>query len=272
MKRFLSLVLAVLCMLSVMGAALPSVSAASANVGVSEVKGVTLQNVKTGEYLNFDYGTLKNGQPVRVWPRDGSTEQLWSIVRVSGTIYRIVTYKSSKYALDIYRGSSALKASQLADIWTNGGDAKAQNIQFYLCNDGSFIIRMADNNQLAMTASSSKGRVKLAKFDASSSAQKWIFKDSKGNAIDIQVGIATTSVPSGIPSSAYKKTGVVFTVSGSKYNEAVTTRDYNGVSVGSNFFIDAHGKVVTDADTLQKLYSLVVFNNTRVSRKEIAAL
>ena len=271
-KKVISFVLAVVCIVSLMSTMSLSASAATANVKVSEVKGVTLQNVKTGEYLNFDYGTLKNGQPVRVWPRDGSTEQLWSIVHVSGTTYRIVTYKSSKYALDIYRGNSALKVSQQADIWATGGDAKAQNVQFYLCDDGSYIIRMADNNQLALSATSSKGRVKLAKFDSSSSAQRWVFKDTKGNKINIQTGTTAASVPSVISSSAYKKTGVVFTVSGSKYYEAVTTRAYNGVASGSDFFVDAQGKVVTNADTLQKLYSLVVFNDIRLNQKSAAEL
>lgn len=267
-KKVISFVLAVVCIVSLMSTMSLSASAATANVSVSEVKGVTLQNVKTGEYLNFDYGTLKNGQPVRVWPWDGTTEQIWSIVCVSGTTYRIVTYKSNKYALDIYRGSSALKASQQADIWTAGGDAKAQNVQFYLCDDGSYIIRMADNNQLALSATSSKGRVKLAKFDSSSSAQKWVFRDTQGNKIDIQTG--TTTVSSGIPVSSFKKTGVTYTVSGVKYYEAKTTKAHNGVETNSVFFVDSNNKVVTDADILNKLYSLNLFNSIREMQKDAA--
>ena len=274
LKKVISFVLAVVCIVSLMSTMSLSASAATANVKVSEVKGVTLQNVKTGEYLNFDYGTLKNGQPVRVWPRDGSTEQLWSIVHISGTTYRIVTYKSSKYALDIYRGNSALKVSQQADIWAAGGDAKAQNVQFYLCDDGSYIIRMADNNKLALSATSSKGRVKLAKFDSSSSAQKWVFKNSKGSKINIQSGTTTTTTtvtaPSGIPASSYKKTGVAYTVSGSKYYEAKTTQAYNGVVANSIFFVDSTGKVVNNAAILNKLYTLNVFNDVRVMQKSAA--
>ena len=274
-KKVISFVLAVVCIVSLMSTMSLSASAASANVKVSAVKGVTLQNVKTGEYLNFDYGTLKNGQPVRVWPRDGSTEQLWSIVHISGTTYRIVTYKSSKYALDIYRGNSALKASQQADIWKAGGDTKAQNVQFYLCDDGSYIIRMANNNKLALSATSSKGRVKLAKFDASSSAQKWVFKNSKGSKINIQSGTTTTttttvSAPSGIPVPSFKKTGVVYTVSGTKYYEAKTTKAYNGVAANSIFFVDSNNKVVNKADTLNKLYALNLFNEVRTIQKSAA--
>lgn len=272
-KKVISFVLAIVCIVSLMSTISLSASAATANVKVSEVKGVTLQNVKTGEYLNFDYGTLKNGQPVRVWPWDGTTEQIWSIVHISGTTYRIVTYKSSKYALDIYRGNSALKVSQQADIWAAGGDAKAQNVQFYLCDDGSYIIRMADNNQLALSATSSKGRVKLAKFDSSNSAQKWVFKDSKGNKIDIQSGTTTTTTvtaPSGIPVSSYKKTGVTYTVSGSKYYEAKTTQAYNGVAANSSFFVDSNGKVVNNADILNKLYTLNLFNDVRMMQKSAA--
>lgn len=148
------------------------------NAVISEKTNILLQNVATGEYLNYDYGTLENGIPVRVWPLDGSAEQRWDIVQVDGTTYRIQTNKSGKYCLDVYRGSSALKAGQECDIWQTGGDTTAQNVVFYACNDGSYIIRMEKNPDLALAAAGSKGIVKLAKFDASSSAQKWVIKEA----------------------------------------------------------------------------------------------
>ena len=37
--------------------------------------------ITSGQFLNFDYGTLKNGTAVRVWPQDGSDEQLWDIAK-----------------------------------------------------------------------------------------------------------------------------------------------------------------------------------------------
>ncbi len=270
MKKAISFLLAVACMISVFSAMTFSASAATANANVSEVTKVTIQNVGTGQYLNFDYGTLKNGTYVRVWPWDGSTEQLWDIDKVSGTTYRILTHKSSKYCLDVYRGSSKLKTGQKCDIWKTGDDTIAQNVTFYLCGDGSYIIRMANNSNLALAATASKDRVKLAKFDASNKSQKWIIKDAKGSKIDIMSKSATTSISAGIPSSAYAKTGIAYTISGSKYYQAKTTRTYNGVAKDSFFFVDKNGNVVNNASTINKLQTLVLFNDMRQLQKSAA--
>ena len=271
MKKVISFLLAAVCMISVFSAMSLSASAATANANVSEVAKVTIQNVGTGQYLNFDYGTLKNGTSVRVWPWDGSTEQLWDIDKVNGTTYRILTHKSGKYCLDVYRGSAKLKAGQKCDIWKTGDDSVAQNVTFYLCNDGSYIIRMANNSDLALAATASKDRVKLVKFDSSSKAQKWIIKDAKGNKIDIMnISTTTTNVSAGIPTSAYVKTGVVYTICGAKYYQAKTTRAYNGVAKDSLFFVDTNGAVVNNASTLNKLQTLVLFNDMRQLQKDVA--
>ena len=270
-KKTISLFLAVVCMISIFSTMSFTASAATANAKVSEVSKVTIQNVGTGQYLNFDYGTLSNGTFCRVWPWDGSTEQLWSIDHVSGSTYRILTYKSSKYCLDVYRGNSKLKAGQKCDIWKTADDTVAQNITFYRCDDGSYILRMANNSNLALAATASKDRVKLATFNASSKSQKWIFKDAKGNKIDI-MNSSTSTTSSGITSSAYKKTGTVYTISGTKYYQAKTTRAYNGVAKDSVFYVDSKGVVVNNATTLNKLYTLELFNNIRSNQKSAASL
>lgn len=185
LTKAISLILALVCVLSVFTAMTFSASAATANANVSEVSKITLQNAGTGQYLNFDYGKLKNGTSVRVWPKDNSQEQLWTIDKISGTTYRILTHKSTQYSLDIYRGTSSLKAGQKADIWKAGADSCAQNVTFYLCDDGSFIIRMAQNPNLALSAPKAKERVVLAKFNSSSKSQKWYVKDANGNNINI---------------------------------------------------------------------------------------
>ena len=272
MKKVISLFLAVVCMISIFSTMTFTASAATANAKVSEVSKVTIQNVGTGQYLNFDYGTLSNGTYVRVWPWDGSTEQLWSIDHVSGSTYRILTYKSSKYCLDIYRGYSKLKSGQKCDIWKTADDTVAQNLTFYRCDDGSYILRMANNSNLALAATASKDRVKLATFNASSKSQKWIFKDAKGNKIDIAENTVSTSSSTGITSSAYKKTGVVYTVSGTSYYQAKTTRAYNGVAKDSVFYVDSKGAVVNNATVLNKLYSLELFNNIRSNQQSAASL
>lgn len=183
--RIITCLLAILTLISTFSTLGLSVNAATTYTTVQEVKNVTIQNQKTGQYINFDNGVLKNGQPVRVWPFDKSPEQKFNIVKILGDTYRLVTASSSKYALDIYRGNSKLKAGQLADIWKNGADAPAQNVKFYRCSDGSFIICMAENTNLVLSAPDKKGRIKLDKFNTSDKSQRWVFKDKNGKNIDI---------------------------------------------------------------------------------------
>lgn len=270
MKKIISFFLVAVCMISVFSTMSISASAATADANISEFAKVTIQNVCTGQYLNFDYGTLKNGTSVRVWPWDGSGEQLWNIEKISGTTYRILTHKSGKYCLDVYRGSAKLKAGQKCDIWKTGDDTTAQNVTFYLCDDGSYIIRMANNPDLAIAANASKERVKLVKFDSSSKAQKWIIKDANGKKIDVTGVSNATSVSCGIPTSAYVKTGVIYTINDAKYYQAKTIQAYNGVEKNEFFFVDANGKVVNDASTLNKLQSLILFNDMRQLQKSAA--
>ena len=272
MKKLISCLLAIATLISLLASFSISVSAATANADVIEISNITFQNVKTSQYLNNDYNTLKNGNPVRVWPRDGSPEQSWSIKRVSGNTYRILTGSSSKYCIDVYRGSAKLKVGQLIDIWSAGADAYAQNITFYLCDDGSYILRMAEDSTLAIGAPSAKGRCQLVKFNAADNSQKWNVRDAKGNKIDI-LNKGFSSVPTaGIPASAYKKTGLVYTISGVSYCQAKTTREYNGVQKDSLFYVKANGAVVTDANTLNKLFTLALFNEIRVNQCDAARL
>lgn len=258
MKKLVSMLLVLACLVGVFSVMSVSAAAAEPNAELKEMSKVLFQNVGTGQYLNFDYGTLKNGTYVRVWPKDNSAEQLWDIVKVSGSTYRIQTNKSSKYCLDVYRGSDKLKSGQKCDIWKTGTDAYAQNVVFYRCDNGNYIIRMAENLDLAIAATASKGRVTLVKFDATSKSQQWVIMDPNGNRVNalIETNIQT---PSGISTDAFVKTGKVYTVSGVEYYEAKTLREYNDVSKDTIFFLDKNGFVVTSADILNKLYSLNVF-------------
>lgn len=233
-KKIATLILTVVMICTTFITSTITANAATANAKVSEVSKVTIQNVGTGQYLNFDYGTLSNGTYVRVWPWDGSTEELWSIYHVSGSTYRIITYKSSKYCLDVYRGNSKLKAGQKCDIWKTGDDSVAQNLTLYRCDDGSYILRMANNSNLALAATASKDRVKLATFNASSKSQKWIFKDANGNKIDIAMGNASTS-------SAYAPTqnkSLKFVKSlTSNYKTNITTQSWGSYFSGNGYHL-----------------------------------
>lgn len=256
MKKALSLFLALVCLFSVVSVAVP-VSAATANESaVAEIKGVTIQNVKTKQYLNYDYGTLKNGTPLRVWPWDGSQEQLFDIDMVSTGVYRILTHASSKYAVDVYRGNSKLKAGQLCDIWKAGDDSVAQNICFYRCDDGSFILRMNNNKNLALAATSSKARVKLVKFDPNDSAQKWIFKDANGLKVDITKNSSkkTTRMENPLTLDADYIILKQIKVDGKYYGLASTQNNKYGIPIDTHFFVDGKTQeIITDETLLPKL-------------------
>lgn len=269
MKKIISMLLVLACLVGVFSVMSVSAVAAEPNADVKEMSKMLFQNVGTSQYLNFDYGTLKNGTYVRVWPKDGSAEQLWDIVKVSDTTYRIQTNKSSKYCLDVYRGSAKLKAGQKCDIWKTGADAYAQNVVFYRCDNGNYIIRMAEAPELAIAATASKDRVKLVKFDETSKYQQWVIKDSKGNKVNV-LNDATIQTPVGISDDAYVKTGKIYTVSGVKYHEAKTLREYNGVVKDSVFFLDKNGIVVTNGEILNKLYSLNIFADIQVTMRGAA--
>ena len=184
-KKLISILLTALSLISLLGVFSIGAYAATPMTEVNEQNYVLLKNAKTGEYLNFDNGVLKNNTPVRCWPKDGSTEQIWAIKKNSNGTYRIVTYKSANYCLDVYRGNSALKAGQLVDIWKNGNDTTAQNVCFYKCSNGNWIICMASNTSLAISSNGSKKQLKLVKFDTSNTAMQWIPTDKNGVKFDI---------------------------------------------------------------------------------------
>ena len=258
-KRLISVTLAVVMLIAAMSAfALP---AAAAEPAVKERKGVALRNVKTGQYLNYDYGTLKNGQPLRVWPWDGSQEQLFAIDHVSGNDYRILTDASAEFAVDVYRGNSKLKLGQACDIWKAGDDSVAQNIVFHRCDDGSYILRMSNNPSLVLGATVAKGRVRLLKFNANDASQKWVFQDADGNRIDIAKTDEADAVT--VPDSVYELSQI-YCVDGRYYSLATTTQEYNAVPVGTQFYVDSETRgLVTDTEILGKIVAIQTFNNER---------
>lgn len=186
MKKIVSMILALVLTIGIIGAIPMTASAATVGDEVNEVSKVTIYNVKTKQYLNYDNGKLSNGTPVRVWPFDSSKEQLWSIVEVVPGTYRIVAYSNTKFSFDIYAPKRKLTAGLQADIWKAGGsESFAQNLIFTEHADGTFSIRMANNSSLALAATSSKGRVTLAKYNANDKSQRWSIRNSSGKTIDI---------------------------------------------------------------------------------------
>lgn len=234
MKKMISLLLSAITIITALSCI--SFGASAAELGnVKEQSNVLLKNVKTGEYMNFDYGTLKNGTIVRCWPKDGSTEQIWRIQHISGNIYRLLTQKSASYCFDIYRANAALRAGQTCDIWASGKDTTAQNIILYKCSNGNYIIRMNANSNLAVTSAGSKSQLKLASFSASNTAQQWIFTDKNGNRINVDNTSAgtTTSTTAATTTAAFVKPLK------SSYSTNITTQSWGtsghlGVDLGTS--------------------------------------
>ena len=97
----------------------------------------------------------------------------------------------------------------------------------------------------------------------------WICLDY---AKQISASTDNTSSTSGIPASAYKKAGTIYTIGGTSYYQALTSRDYNGVVQNTLFYVDKNGAVVVDAAILDRLYTLDLFNDIRPNLLSSATL
>lgn len=92
-------------------------------------------------------------------------------------------------------------------------------------------------------------------------------KAPTGSSTTMAVSAAVTS----IPTTYYQRTGVVYTVGGKSYYQALTTKDFNGVGKGFQFYVDSNASVVCDQALLEKLRSIQVFNHVSSNYKSIAA-
>lgn len=268
MKRFLSLALAIIAILSVFTIAAPTeVSAASNSASIREVKNITIFNKATNQAFCHEYQKVGDGVRIWSWQYDGEGNN-FNIEKVKDGVYRLVTTVNPSYAIDVncpgkIRNKNLLKKNLQVDLWKKGGsEGFAQNLIIEACSEeGYYYLRMAENKNLCLASSGKNKRIVLATFTGSNS-QKWTFKDAQGkNVVDITTTSTTISnATTGIPASAYKKTGVCYTVNGAKFYEANTIQAYNEVNKNATFFLNSNGKVETNADTLGKLYSLKMLN------------
>ena len=90
---------------------------------------------------------------------------------------------------------------------------------------------------------------------------------TSSNTTTTTVSAAVTS----IPTSSYQRTGVVYTVGGKNYYQALTTKAFNGVGQGFQFYVDSNASVVCDQVILEKLRAIQVFNQVSSNYKSIAA-
>lgn len=237
-------------------------SGTSAPVG--PIEAVTVFNKATSQCLNYDYGKLSNGNPVRTWAYDGEG-QIWDVVRVSDGVFRIVTNADQSYALDVYCPGRELKKGLAVDIWKAGGaEAFAQNLVIEYSGEGSYYyLRMAKNKNLCIASNGKNNALKLVEFTGAD-AQKWYFKDSNGkNAVDVTATSGNVS-STPLPTEMYVKNSAEYTVDGCKYYRATTTEKCTSVKPGTEFWLDGSGRVVLSDNINNKLFEMNSFNNHRI--------
>lgn len=239
-------------------------SSTAASSPVGPVQAVTLFNKATAQCLNYDYGKLANGTPVRTWAYDGEG-QIWDVVRVSDGIFRIVANADQSYALDVYCPGRELKSGLSVDIWKAGGaEAFAQNLVIEYSAEGSYYyLKMAKNKKLCIASNGKDNKLKLVEFTGAD-AQKWYFKDSKGkNAVDV-TGSAGGVSSTILPTDMYVKNSTPYTVDGCKYYRATTTKKCTSTDAGTAFWIDGSGRVVVSDAINNKLFEMFYFNKHRI--------
>lgn len=283
MKRIMSIIMVAICVVSMVAMFAPTqASAASTTANIKDSTFVLLNEGAKNKALNNYAGNTSPGTKTTLWTFSKNDTDLWiRFIAQSGGGYKIFDHELKAVVVDVNRGTNKkIKPARgmRIDAWS---DTKAENdYQIWIPerqSNGSYTLHLkaASNLVLGITKNQNGAQLQLVTYNKTDATQRWYICDTNGKKLtqsQIEGTSTTTSTPSGIPTSAYKKTGVVFTISSSKYYEAVTTRAYNGLASGSDFFVDAQGKVVTDTNTLQKLYSLVVFNGTRATQKSASEL
>lgn len=132
----------------------------SVYAGTSDLAGLEsgttylIRNVSTGNYLDVQGGTDKNGQNVIVYSYLGGNNQKWKLNRVSGYTYQFVSRLSSSRVMDVN--------SSNIDIWDNnyGSDQKftlSRNTDgtYYIKNGLKYVTVIDGNKNVGLSTSSS---------------------------------------------------------------------------------------------------------------------
>jgi len=159
-KKLLSVILAVISLLSVFAATQMSAAAA----GYYEIR-----NVGTGKYLNVAYSSSKSGTNVNIYAKDGTKGEKYRFTANNGG-YLITPQCAAKCALNV-NGYSAKQGANV-NIYSVT-KSKTQTWKLYKYGS-AFVIACADNTDYVLTAtgSANSANVNIQKWTASKN-QQW---------------------------------------------------------------------------------------------------
>ena len=116
-------------------------STGTPNVNVSTY--YTIRNVNSGQLMDVNGWSTADGGGVVQWPSTGGANQQWTIVPVSGQLYRIVNRNSGK-ALDM-NFSSHWRGTALQQYTYGGGN---NQLWYFEPTSGGYLIRNFESRQI----------------------------------------------------------------------------------------------------------------------------
>ncbi|MCD9873396.1 RICIN domain-containing protein [Streptomyces guryensis] len=103
----------------------------------------TIKNVNSGQVADVYQAATGDGANVVQWPSNSGTNQQWSIVKVSGQLYKIVNRNSGK-ALDM-NASTHSRGANLQQYTYSGGN---NQLWYFEPTTGGYVIRNFESRQV----------------------------------------------------------------------------------------------------------------------------
>ena len=228
MKKFISMVLVCVSLLTMLYAAYPVTASAATTQSLDAVKGtqVTIKHVKSGLFVNVPYGNYAKNPKIILWPDDYSWEQIMLTKFYGDNSMRILFDENTNYCVDIFSPSRKLRAGLIVDSWkVSPSEDMYQLFVPYIVpgKDDVVIFRMKSNMNLALGAKkTTKNTVlELMPFKESDSRLYFQFCDTKYKTIDLAATTATTNT-----TMKPMANGISATVSTTaiKHSESVTVK------------------------------------------------
>lgn len=248
MKKVVSLFLVIITLFSVITTAMVVADAAS----------------------SYSNGTYAIDEPLGVNLRKGAGTKYAKVTAIPNKTQIVIVEVKGNWGRTTYKGKTGWLCLDYTKFISSQNDSIAV---------GQYIITAKEGVNIRTNAGSSYKKVGAVKYNTTvtvtSIKNNWGYIGTGWICLDYAKQITTsndTVVSAGIPSSAYVKTGEVYTASGTSYYQAKTTRAYNGIAKDSVFYVDSKGAVVNNATVLNKLYTLELFNNIRSNQQSAASL
>ncbi|WP_020138361.1 RICIN domain-containing protein [Streptomyces sp. 351MFTsu5.1] len=103
----------------------------------------TIKNVNSGQLADVYQASTADGAKVVQWPGNGGSNQQWTIVQVSGRLYKIINRNSGK-ALEM-NASTHRRGAALQQYTYNGGN---NQLWYFEPTSGGYVIRNFESGQV----------------------------------------------------------------------------------------------------------------------------